>query len=201
MVDVASGNYCMWVQCAPMHQGDIYGGSRLLSVHFCCLQLQCVQENPQGGTYTSGGSSASSLPPAIDLELGFPEVPPTQPPAALAQTGQVPPIQPPATPAHPPEVPPTMQPPPELPPTMQPPPEPPLTQLHMPALMPVPPLPTVIADLSPVPPSEPTREPSSEPTEGQAQLSPSEPTREPSTSSTTASGSTSNAEGDASSRS
>ena len=199
----------MWVQCAPMHQGDIYGGSRLLSVHLCCLQLQCVQENPQGGTYTSGGSSASSLPPAIDLELGFPEVPPTQPPAALAQTGQVPPIQPPATPAHPPEVPPTMQPPPELPPTMQPPPEPPLTQLQLLAPMPVPQLPTaantilptVIADLSPVPPSEPTREPSSEPTEGQAQPSPSEPTREPSTSSTTASGSASNTEGDASSRS
>jgi len=190
MVDVASGNYCMWVQCAPMHQGDIYRGSRLLSVHFCCLQLQCVQENPQGGTYTSGGSSASSLPPAIDLEQGFPQPPPTQPPAALAQTDQVPPIQPPATPAHPPEVPPTMQP----PPMMQP---PPLSELQMPALMPVPPLPTVIADLSPAPP----REPSSEPTEGQAQLSPSEPTREPSTSSTTASGSASNAEGDASSRS
>ena len=181
----------MWVQCAPMHQGDIHRGSRLLSVHFCCLQLQCVQENPQGGTYTSGGSSASSLPPAIDLEQGFPQPPPTQPPAALAQTDQVPPIQPPATPAHPPEVPPTMQP----PPMMQP---PPLSELQMPALMPVPPLPTVIADLSPVPP----REPSSEPTESQAQQSPSEPTREPSTSSTTASGgSASNAEGDASSRS
>ena len=118
-----------------MHHGSIARCSSVhscisvihVSIHFLCLQLQCVQEvNPQGGSYSEGGSSSSTLQ-VVNLEA---ETTPDGPPAKSLPTNSRPPppactvhTQPAATTVPPPAAP-TVQPPPPQPAasTCQPPP-------------------------------------------------------------------------------
>ena len=66
-----------------------------VSIHFLCLQLQCVQEvNPEGGSYSEGGSSSSTLQ-VVNLEA---ETTPDGPPAKSLPTNSRPP--PPAPTVH-----------------------------------------------------------------------------------------------------
>ena len=118
-----------------MHHGSIARCSSVhscisvihVSIHFLCLQLQCVQEvNPQGGSHSEGGSSSSTLQ-VVNLEA---ETTPDGPPAKSLPTNSRPPppaptvhTQPAATTVPPPAAP-TVQPPPPQPAasTCQPPP-------------------------------------------------------------------------------
>ena len=116
-----------------MHHGSIARCSSVhsclsvihVSIHFLCLQLQCVQEvNEHGGSHSVGGSTSSTLqvvdieaettgPPAKALPTNARPPPPpvhTQPAAAAASTVQPPQNQPP--PAAPTDPAPTEPPPP-----------------------------------------------------------------------------------------
>ena len=86
-----------------MHHGSIARCSSVhscisvihVSIHFLCLQLQCVQEvNPQGGSHSEGGSSSSTLQ-VVNLEA---ETTPDGPPAKSLPTNSRPP--PPACTVH-----------------------------------------------------------------------------------------------------
>ena len=79
-----------------MHHGSIARCSSVhscisvihVSIHFLCLQLQCVQEvNPEGGSYSEGGSSSSTVQ-VVNLEA---ETTPAGPPAKALPTNPRPP--------------------------------------------------------------------------------------------------------------
>ena len=93
------------------HASGWYKGNPSLCAHLVCLQLQCVQEtNPQGGSYSTGGSSGSAAgappitqpPPigealsnTIDLLVAGATAPQQQqPPLELPVILPVPPLQP-----------------------------------------------------------------------------------------------------------
>ena len=133
-----------------------------MSIHFLCLQLQCVQEvNEHGGSHSEGGGSSSTLqvvdiegettgPPAKSLPTNARPPPPpvhTQPASESPQC-QPPQIQPPVT-----TEPVTTEPEPvntepaqhEQPPVLEPaqhdqPPVLPPAQLALPPVLPIPPL-------------------------------------------------------------
>ena len=88
------------------HASGWYKGNPSLCAHLVFLQLQCVQEtNPQGGSYSIGGSSGSAAgappitqpPPigeALSNTIDLLAAPQQQPPLQLPVILPVPPLQP-----------------------------------------------------------------------------------------------------------
>ena len=113
-----------------MHHGSIARCSSVhscisvihVSIHFLCLQLQCVQEiNEHGGVHSEGGSSSSNLQ-VVDIS-GEPTGPPAKalpgaraPPPPVDTQPAAPQNQPPPQNLQPPPPPPTEQAPTEPPP-------------------------------------------------------------------------------------
>ena len=85
------------------HASGLYKGNPSLCAHLVFLQLQCVREtNPQGGSYSTGGSTSSSAgslqpPPigeALSNTIDLLATPQQQPPLQLPPILPVPPLQP-----------------------------------------------------------------------------------------------------------